>query len=102
MDLNIKVKIDSPDILNGLLALAVEISKAAIVPKEAVQAIKDDKKEEILKPITLEDVRLKLSGLSQNGKQQEVKALIKKFGSNKLTDISKEKYAELLKAAEEI
>lgn len=109
MELNIKVKIDSPDILNGLLALADEISKIGVVPKEVtqapkevVQAVEEEKKEEAPKAITLEEVRAKLAGLSQSGKQAEVKRLIKKFGVAKLTDIPKEKYTELLKAAEEI
>ncbi len=114
MELNIKVKIDSPDILNGLLALADEISKIGVAPKQIVQAVKPDtedkakkdikeeKKEEAPKAITLEEVRSKLTSLSQSGKQAEVKALIKGFGVAKLTDIPKEKYTELLKAAEEI
>lgn len=51
---------------------------------------------------TLEQVRGKLAGLSQSGKQAEVKALITKFGVNKLTDIPKENYPELLAAAEAI
>ena len=120
MDINIKVRIDSPDIMNALLALAEALPqmkldtatsvkegqtteiKAESKSEEIVQAGKDEKKEEVPKPITLEEVRSKLSSLSQNGKQAAVKALIKSFGVNKLTDIPKEKYPELLKAAEEI
>ena len=125
MDINIKVRIDSPDIMNALLALAEALTqmklgtaisvkegqttevkgagvKAESKSEEIVQAGKDEKKEEAPKPITLEEVRSKLSSLSQNGKQAAVKALIKSFGVNKLTDIPKERYLELLKAAEEI
>jgi hypothetical protein len=54
------------------------------------------------KEITLEEVRAKLAALSQSGKQAQVKALISKFGASKLTDIPKEKYAELMKEAEAI
>lgn len=53
-------------------------------------------------PIAIEVVRAKLAALSAAGKQKEVKALINKFGGNKLTEISEDKYAELLKEAEEI
>lgn len=115
LDLNIKVKIDSPDILNGFLALADEISKFGVAPKEVdkarniapkeivEQAVPETEKEvEKLRVITLEEIRTKLTSLSQSGKQAEVKALIKGFGVSKLTDIPKEKYPELLKAAEAI
>lgn len=107
MELNIKVKIESPDILNGLLALADEISKASITLKTVVNAdnanvTEDNSKIESPRVITLEEVRAKLTSLSQCGKQAEVKEIIKKFGASKLTDIPKDKYEELLKAAEAI
>lgn len=53
-------------------------------------------------PATLEEVRAKLASLSQSGKQKEVKALIQKYGANKLSAIPAEKYIGLLKDAEEI
>lgn len=56
--------------------------------------------EENNKLIKLEDVRAKLAALSQAGKQEQVKALIQKFGAKKLTEIPKAKYPELLKEAE--
>ncbi|AKA72315.1 hypothetical protein [Clostridium scatologenes] len=118
MDINIRVRVDCPDIMNSLLALAESISqikaegqvreetkvvkeKHEVKPKE-VQAPKEKVKEEKSKTVTLEEVRGLLAELSQNGKQQEVKALIKKFGGRKLTDIPQEKYSELLKEAEVI
>lgn len=52
--------------------------------------------------VSLEQVRAKLTELSQNGKGPEVKALIAKSGATKLTDIPAEKYAEVLAAAQEI
>jgi hypothetical protein len=57
-------------------------------------------KESETKKISFEDVRAKLSALSQEGKQTEVKALITEFGAKKLSDIPEEKYAEILKRAE--
>jgi hypothetical protein len=53
-------------------------------------------------PVTIEQVRAVLAEKSQAGKQPEVKALISKFGANKLTDIEPAHYAELLKEAEEL
>lgn len=48
----------------------------------------------------MEEVRTKLTNLCQNGKQSEGKALIKKYGAIKFTDIFPENYADLLKEAE--
>ena len=50
--------------------------------------------------ITLEEIRAKLAAISQAGKQNEIKALITKFGANKLTEIKAEYYTEILKEAE--
>lgn len=52
--------------------------------------------------VTLEQVRAALSEKSQSGKQPQVKALIKKYGGNKLTDLDSKCYAELKKEAEEL
>ena len=50
--------------------------------------------------MSLEVVRAKLAGLSQYGKKNEAKGLIAKFGAKKLTDISPDKYADLMAQAE--
>lgn len=52
--------------------------------------------------VTLEQVRAKLAALSQAGKAADVKALIGRYNVAKLTDVPKDKYAELLAAAEGI
>lgn len=52
--------------------------------------------------VTLEQVRAKLAALSQAGKAATVKDLISQYGVAKLTDVPKDKYAELLAAAERI
>lgn len=101
MDLNVKVKIDSPDIMNALLAIAEALpqkKQESIKVKEIDQEEKEVKQE--TKAVALEEVRTKLTNLSQNGKQTEVKASIKKYGAIKLTTISLENYADLLKEAE--
>ena len=51
---------------------------------------------------TLEEVRAVLAKLSVEGHSAAVKALIAKFGADKLSDIAPEQYAALLKEAERI
>lgn len=63
---------------------------------------KESSKEEPETKVSLEDVRAHLAVLSQKGKTAEVKALILKFGANKLSEVDESKYAELLKEAEGI
>jgi hypothetical protein len=66
-------------------------------PKEKVETSNHD-----IKEITLEEVRGFLGSLSDKGKGEEVKALIKKFGASRLTEIPKEKYVELLSEADSL
>ncbi|WP_039072593.1 hypothetical protein [Bacillus sp. MSP5.4] len=52
--------------------------------------------------IDIKVVREKLAGKTQEGKQAEIKKLFAKFGVKKLSEVPKEKYAELLELAEEL
>lgn len=121
MDINVKITVESPHIIAAILALAEALSKVnlganissvteekievkEIEPKaEAVtkeKEVKENKGQEAEKTITLEEVRKVLATKSKNGKQVEVKELIKKYGVNKLTDIHPCNYKELLELAE--
>lgn len=75
-------------------------------PAEEKQPPKQtEKKEESAPKITLETVRVKLAELSQNGKQEEARALIAEFDSSdrpKLSNVSEDDYAELLEKAAEL
>lgn len=51
-------------------------------------------------PVAIEKVRAVLAEKSQAGKQPEVKALIMKYGANKLTDVDPTRYKEMLLEAE--
>lgn len=62
--------------------------------------VKEKKEQVVENTITLEEVRKVLATKSKNGKQAEVKELIKKYGVNKLTDIHSCNYKELLELAE--
>lgn len=57
---------------------------------------------EPIKKISLEDVRAVLAKLSQHGKTAEVRDLIIKYGSSKLSDVDEGKYKDLLNDAEGI
>ena len=115
MNINIDINIRATeDITNSLLTLAAVLHNAIPIFNENPKAIGvveetitrnkelqapndmvETSKQEV-KEITLEEVRGTLTRLSKNGKQAEVKALVKKFGATKLTEIPKEKYGELL------
>ena len=79
------------------VSIEEETPKEKAAPKEKVHASKEE-----IKEITLKEVQDTLFSLSKGGKREEVKALIKKFGVTKLTDIPKEKYEQLLKEADSI
>jgi len=48
---------------------------------------------------TLEEVRAKLTAVSQGGKKAEVKALIAEYGVSSVTALPSEKYGEILEKA---
>lgn len=68
-----------------------------VIEANVVEESKEEKKE-----VTLEEVRTKLANLSRNGHTKEVKALLLKYGADKLSAIDKDKYEALLADAEEI
>lgn len=52
------------------------------------------------KEITLEEVRAVLADISRDGKTSQVRALLKKYGASKLSEINPENYEALLQDAE--
>jgi len=97
----IKLALDVVEDLRGLansiesLVNAMGNNNTAEVPVTSEEVVPP--KEE---PISIEEVRAVLAAKSQGGKQLEVKALIIKYGANKLTDIDPSCYKDLLKEAE--
>jgi len=104
------IKIDIPAISE--LADAIHVLSSALYESRKLQ-VKNVTQEETAttveeaeeaKPedltVTLEEIRAKLAALTQGGKQAEVKALIKKYGGAKLSDIPKDKYPQLMQEAE--
>lgn len=108
MDINVKVRLESPELMAAILALAEALAKvnlgtsisSGIEDKIKVKEVKEKKEQVAEKTITLEEVRKVLATKSKNGKQAEVKELIKRYGVNKLTDIHPCNYKELLELAE--
>ena len=72
---------------------------------ESLEAKKEYEKNHQVKEepkITLEDVRARLAQLSRDGKTAQVKALIQKYGANKLSEVNPDDYEALLLDAEVI
>lgn len=72
---------------------------------ESLEAKKEYEKNHLVKEepkITLEDVRARLAQLSRDGKTAQVKALIQKYGANKLSEVNPNDYEALFLDAEGI
>ena len=89
-------KIDA--LLTEIIEKANEIK--SLLGEEAKEAPEEVKAEAKKVKLSLEDVRKVLTEKSRAGKTSEVKALLKKHGSNKLSEVKPEDYEELMKEAE--
>lgn len=94
-------------VIINVRALADSLQAAAdafaeFKPTEIVEQPVAQSPEKAEKAYTLEDVRGVLAEKSQNGFTAEIKALISKFGGNRLSDIDPGKYEEIIKNAEAI
>ena len=74
--------------------------KSEVVEDESTELLTNSTKEE--KTISLEEVRGILAKKAQEGKQAEVRELIKTYGVSKLSEIEAKHYVELMKKAEEL
>jgi hypothetical protein len=112
MNINLSVKLEAPELMAAILALAEalpqikyntvpEASMGQVVEPVGTVHIIEEKKEEV-KAIGLSEVREKLAALDKAGKKEQLKALIKRFGASKLSDVPKESYPALLREAEAI
>lgn len=52
--------------------------------------------------VTLGDIREKLAAMSQKGDHERVRQLLIKYGGERLSDVPRERYGDLLKEANEI
>lgn len=88
----------------GYRALAQEEAPAAVTADKPAKADATDKPvptaEAEEKKITIEEVRAVLAAKSQDGKRKEVKDLLLKYDSGKLSGVKPEDYPALLADAE--
>lgn len=89
-------------IVKDLRVLADDLEAFANISEKEKKNSKVKTNQDKEKLISIEDVRAVLVSKSQAGKQKEVKALIEKYGANKLTDLDKSCYKDLFKDAEEL
>ena len=75
------------------------ISQVVISLENCIKELKSIVEDEEAKPITLEQVRKVLAELSRNGFTEDVRTLLKKYGSDKLSGIKQEDYQALLEDA---
>jgi len=91
-------KVDA--LLNEIIEKANAIKSLLNDEEKEVSAEALGKAEAKTVKLTLEDVRKVLTEKSRAGKTSDVKALLKKHGSNKLSEVNPDDYEELLKEAE--
>lgn len=84
----------------GIREMAAEVENGQPVPKKKEEKAAKEKKDE--EKVTVEQIRTVLAEKSRGGKTQEVRAILKEFGADKLSDVPSEKYTELLQKAEEL
>ena len=84
------------------LTKIAEVLSDNLEEASSVQETSETMATETKKKVTLEEVRAELAEKSRSGFTAEVKALIKKFGAEKLSDIDESRFAEVLAEAEAI
>lgn len=77
-------------------AKPVEAAKKPRAPRSTSQPSRSEPSTEV----SIVEVRSRLAEIAKSGKTEAVKALLRDFGAEKLTDVAAEHYAELLAAAE--
>ena len=84
--------------------LAIKLAKELNLFIEALDSKEEPKAEQAceLVPITLEEVRSVLAELSRDGKTQEVKAILKRHGASRLSEVNPDEWEAILDEAAEI
>ena len=96
-----EILVKSKELLAQLIkAIDVVLETSKLVAPAVVEA--EAVKEEPKKNVTLVEVRTALAGLSRDGYTNDVRSLLKKYGSDKLSGIKEEDYEALLSDAESL
>lgn len=88
----------------GVLKAVPAISEGEAIPapeteEKPTEAAQEPQTE---KPVDIETVRAELAVLTKKGKREEVRALIQRFGAEKLPEVPPEKFRELLAEARKL
>lgn len=83
----------------SLIAIADTLAEKKEVGK--VQVPEEKLQEEIVQ-LKLEDVRAVLADIARKGKTAMIRELLQKYGADKLSAVDPEKYSDLLKEAKEL
>ncbi len=110
MDINLKVKLEAPELMAALLALAEALPQLHIGERAAfgndVQAVKVIdavvKTQKEVSKVTLEQVKARIEALNKAGRIADAKELLKKFGAKRVSDLAEENYEALVKEAEAV
>ena len=83
----------------GVRALAGKAHSCNCSKNQEEESGNEKSQEKQENAVTIEQVRAVMASKSQDGKTQQVKALIQKYGADKLSGVQPEKYADLLRDA---
>jgi hypothetical protein len=102
MDINLKVKLEAPELMAALLALAEALPQLHIGERAALgnDVLVTTPKE--VSKVTLEQVKARLEALNKAGRLADAKELLRKFGAKKVSEIAEENYEALVKEAEAV
>ncbi|MGL5417524.1 MAG: hypothetical protein ACRDAU_17775 [Clostridium sp.] len=103
MEIKVKVLVEMPGVMESLLALAEAFEgyrKDVLMNGNVKKEIESEIVEKI--EISIEEIRAILTKVYRDGKRNEVLRLLREFGCEKLIELPKEAYPEVLKRAEEL
>ena len=86
------------DLTSAVAEVAAEFGEVKRVEKPAAETQQAEKANTKKQP-TMEEVRAILADISRNGKTEDMKALLHKFGATRLSEIKPEDYTALIEAA---
>lgn len=97
---------DTLALANSLNKLALSISDAASTtdpePKASVNEVNPTSKNPTKETTTIEEVRALMAEKSRGGNKEGVKAILKKYGAEKLTSLDPVHYAQVLDEVREL
>ena len=100
MDINLKVKVEAPELMAALLALAEALPQLHIGERAASSNDVLVKTPKEVSKVTLEQVKARLEALNKAGRIADAKELLRKFGAKKASEVAEENYEALVKEAE--